>query len=219
MVRITRMTKKRLGELLSDEGLVNEEQIQEALRAQRKTGELLGEVLVRLEYVSEVDIAQTIVTQFGLPYIAVKQYYVTDDVMAVFPEQLMRKYQFVPLDKIGNIITIAVGGLINFDVLTELETTSKGRIQVFVSTWSEIKSAIDAQFKPSGKGTGGAKPEAGPAPAEEPSITESAVQKVVAQMEAGQPAEEEGGDAKEDSSLTELGSMLLGDDNPDGGGA
>lgn len=147
MVRITRMTKKRLGELLRDEGLVNDTQIEEALSAQRKSGELLGEVLVRLGYVTEADIAQTIVTQFGLPYLSVRQYYLADEAIRLFPERLMRQYQFIPLDKIGNVITIAVGGLLNFDVLTELENMSGSRIQVFVSTWSEIKSAIDARFK------------------------------------------------------------------------
>jgi type IV pilus assembly protein PilB len=153
MVRITRMTKKRLGELLRDEGLVNDEQIEEALASQRKSGELLGEVLVRLGYVTESDIAQTIVTQFGLPYLAVKQYYLAEEVVKLFPERLMRQYQFIPLDKIGNVITIAVGGLLNFDVLTELENMSGARIQVFVSTWSEIKAAIDVRFKGS-KGEG-----------------------------------------------------------------
>jgi len=147
VVRITRMTKKRLGELLCDEGLVNEEQIEEALGSQRKTGELLGEVLVRLGYVTEQDIAQTIVTQFGLPYIAVKQYFISDDTSTLFPERLMRQYQFIPLDKLGNVIIIAVGGLINFDVLTELEKASGARIQVFVSTWSEIQAVIDDTFK------------------------------------------------------------------------
>jgi len=147
MVRITRMTKKRLGELLRDEGLVDDAQIEEALACQRKSGELLGEVLVRLGYVTEPDIVQTIVTQFGLPYIAVKQYYLAEDVVRLFPERLMRQYQFIPLDKIGNVIVIAVGGLLNFDVLTELENVSGARIQVYVSTWSEIKAAIDERFK------------------------------------------------------------------------
>ncbi len=195
MVRITRMTKKRLGELLRDEGLVNEAQIEEALADQRKSGELLGEVLVRLGYVTEADIAQTIVTQFGLPYIAVKQYFLSDDVIKLFPERLMRQHQFIPLDRIGRVITIAVGGLLNFDVLTELENMATARIQVFVSTWSEIKAAIDDRFKgsakPKAKGQTqvSAPPPPGPAPA------------------AQAPAAAEG----EDSTLTELGNMLLGD--------
>lgn len=218
MVRITRMTKKRLGELLRDEGLVDDSQIEEALSSQRKTGELLGEVLVRLGYVTEYDIAKTIVTQFGLPYIAVKQYFISDEAMGVFPERLMRQYQFIPLDKLGNVIAIAVGGLLNFDILTELENTSNARIQVYVSTWSEIKTAIDEYFKKFKK------------PGED---TEAALREMEllaggteAPEEAGTgPAAADGAEGKEKGGdLTELGNMLLGDmeggeaGSADGGG-
>jgi len=194
MVRITRMTKKRLGELLRDEGLVNDEQIEEALGEQRKSGELLGEVLVRLGYVTEADIAQTIVTQFGLPYIAIKQYFLSEDVIKLFPERLMRQYQFIPLDKIGNVITIAVGGLLNFEVLSELEKMSGAKVQVYVSTWSEIKAAIDERFKGGAKAKGQTQVQAQPQSQPQPQPQAQAA-----------PA-----GAADD--LTELGSMLLGDE-------
>jgi type IV pilus assembly protein PilB len=233
MVRITRMTRKRLGELLRDEGLVTDEQIEEALASQRKTGELLGEVLVRLGYVTEYDIAKTIVTQFGLPYIAVKQYFINEDAMKLFPERLMRQYQFIPMDKIGNVITIAVGGLLNFDVLSELENSSGSHIQVFVSTWSEIKQAIEDSFKSSQEGADADADAGGDGEVQKKvgEITDTAL----AEMElvapggdggaegedappaspappAPQPAATEagGGDKSEDD-LTELGNLLLGD--------
>ncbi len=202
MVRITRMTKKRIGDLLRDEGLVNEAQIDEALSEQRKSGELLGEVLVRLGYVAESDIAQTIVTQFGLPYLAVKQYYLSDEVIKLFPERLMRQHQFIPLDKIGNVITIAVGGLLNFDILSELENMSAAKIQVFVSTWSEIKAAIDERFKGSAHAAA-AKAAAAPRPAP----AAPAAKKTAVEAPPAEPAKEE----MSADDLTELGNMLLGD--------
>jgi len=57
-----------------DEGLVKEEQVQEALRRQRATGESFGEILVAMGFVSEVDIARTLVKQSGLPYIDASKY-------------------------------------------------------------------------------------------------------------------------------------------------
>jgi hypothetical protein len=217
MVRITRMTKKRLGELLRDEGLVTDGQVEEALASQRKTGELLGEVLVRLGYVTEYDIAKTIVTQFGLPYLAVKQHFLADDIMRAFPERLMRQYQFIPLDRIGNVITIAVGGLLNFDVLGELEKISGAKIQVFVSTWSEIKAAMEDRVSTDkGKDKDKDKTEGGAAPAGDGSDDELADMELVAGAAEGVDAEEDNapaatGKSKKDDSLTELGSMLLGD--------
>jgi type IV pilus assembly protein PilB len=231
MVRITRMTRKRLGELLRDEDLISEEQIQEALASQRKTGELLGEVLVRLGYVTEYDIAKTIVTQFGLPYLAVKQYFISDEAMKLFPERLMRQYQFIPLDKIGNVIAIAVGGLLNFDVLSELENSSGAHIQVFVSTWSEIKKTIEDSFKSSAKKTGEqtdtdladmelvADPShaAGDTGAPDAGAPAARVQPQTADVGTDTPAPT-GGEDKEDD-LTELGNLLLGDADVGGGAA
>jgi len=235
MVRITRMTRKRLGELLRDEGLITEEQIQEALASQRKTGELLGEVLVRLGYVTEYDIAKTIVTQFGLPYMAVKQYFISDEAVKLFPERLMRQYQFIPLDKIGNVIAIAVGGLLNFDVLSELENSSGAHIQVFVSTWSEIKTAIEGFFK--GGGGGAQKPgeetdtalqemellaagqgeEPGGAGLGAPDAAAAATPAATADVTAA--ADAPAAADKKDDDLTELGNLLLGDvDIGDAGG-
>jgi len=179
---------------------------------------------VRLGYVTEYDIAKTIVTQFGLPYIAVKQYYISEDAMKFFAERLMRQYQFIPLDKIGNVITIAVGGLLNFDVITELEKTCGAHIQVYVSTWSEIKAVIDETFK-SKKGAGEAAA-AGPAEAEaaapEMSDADLAAMELVgsgggegdAQDEPAAPAPPAARKAaaqKDSDDLTELGNMLLGD--------
>jgi type IV pilus assembly protein PilB len=223
MVRITRMTRKRLGELLCDESLITEEQVQEALASQRKTGELLGEVLVRLGYVTEYDIAKTIVTQFGLPYIGIKQYFISDEAMKLFPERLMRQYQFLPLDKIGNVISIAVGGLLNFDVLGELEKSSGSHIQVFVSTWSEIKTTIEEFFKSSGGASTGE--ETDTALSEMELLTQSPSEEVEAPAPAAVAGagEAPSADDRKNEDLTELGNLLLGDmdmgESGSGGGA
>jgi len=222
MVRITRMTRKRLGELLRDEGLVTDDQIEEALASQRKTGELLGEVLVRLGYVTEYDIAKTIVTQFGLPYIAVGQYFRSDEVMTLFPERLMRQYQFIPLDKIGNVIAIAVGGLLNFDVLSELEHTSGSFIQVYVSTWSEIKQQIEDHFKsakPGKAAEAGAEqaeeqPAAAPAPAAAAAAAPAAAAPAAAAPAAA--ASEEVSLEDTDAALAEMELLQPGPTSADG---
>jgi len=217
MVRITRMTKKRLGELLKDEGLLTDAQITEALGEQRKSGELLGEVLVRLEYVTEEDIAKTIVAQFGLPYIDVGQYFVPDEVIGLFSPEMMQKYQFFPLDRIGGVVTIAVGGLLNFDVLAELEGKTGCRIQVYVSTWSSVRQAIEKQLE----GTAAAvhteanalDSEAG-APAA--SIPEAGDAEAEPDAAAVDGASGEGGEEEDELGMSELGSLLLGE--ADGGG-
>jgi type IV pilus assembly protein PilB len=67
------MAKKRLGELLKDDGYITDEHIKFALKEQKATGELLGEVLVRLGIVTDREIAQSLSKQFNLPFMDIKE--------------------------------------------------------------------------------------------------------------------------------------------------
>src|SRR5437016_707164 len=110
------MTKRRLGELLQAEGLVTEDQVRAALEEQRKSNLFLGEALVKLGFVSEEVIAQTIVQQFSLPFASALQFSVTADILNTFPERMYFEYQFLAVDKIGKVLFIVGAGLMNHDV-------------------------------------------------------------------------------------------------------
>jgi hypothetical protein len=141
------MTKRRLGELLQAEGLVTEEQVRAALEEQRKSNLFLGEALVKLGFVSEEVIAQTIVQQFNLPFASALQFVVTPDILNIFPERMYYEYQFLAVDKIGKVLIIVGAGLMNHDVLDELERISGCKVHQYVSTWKDIRAALDKYAK------------------------------------------------------------------------
>lgn len=143
MVRLTKLTKKRLGEILIEEGLVKEEQINVALHQQKQTGEMLGEVLVKMGWVSEMDIARTISKQFGLPYLEPSRYSVSPDLVKIFQREELKKSQYVVLDKIGKSLIIAGAGLIDADILDELEKKTGSQIFIYVATASQISATLD----------------------------------------------------------------------------
>lgn len=147
MVNIAKLTKKRLGEILVSEGLVSEEQVQEALKKQTESGELLGEILVRLGYVTEGDIARTIATQFSLPYIDAARYHIAKEVVDLVPIETLMENQFVVLDRIGKTLIIAVSGLLNEKVFEELERRTGCQVQLYVSTATQVAKAVN-QFWP-----------------------------------------------------------------------
>jgi len=141
------MTKRRLGELLRAEGLVSDEQVQLALAEQRKSNLFLGEALVRLGFVTEDAIAATISQQFGLPFMNVEQYTIDKALLEIFPIPMLREYQFIPIDKIGNILLIVGAGLMNHDALDELERLSKCKVCQYVGTWKNINEALESHYK------------------------------------------------------------------------
>lgn len=146
MAKISRMTKKRLGEMLAEAGLVDQAQLEHGLEEQRRTGQLLGEVLIRLGYVSEEDVARTLVQQFGIPFLRASQYYISKDMLDLFPEQMLRQYGFVPVDRIGNVLVVVAAGVLNQDIINELERATSGKVQVYIGTQSDVTAAIERHF-------------------------------------------------------------------------
>ncbi|MEL7567814.1 MAG: type II secretion system protein GspE, partial [Dehalobacterium sp.] len=61
--------KKKLGDLLIENKVINFAQLQEALRVQKQTGDRLGRVLINLGYISEQDIANVLEVQLGITQI------------------------------------------------------------------------------------------------------------------------------------------------------
>lgn len=164
MANIRRMTKKRLGELLLQEGLISEEQCQEALEEQKKTGELVGEILVRKGHVNESDVARTIATQFSFPYLSVTHYYIGPEMRDLFKLETLEKYCFVPIDRFGDVLGIVIAGLLDQDIIDEIEKHTKSTIQVYVGKVSEVKQIIKERFAGNVE-KAGAKPAASEAPA------------------------------------------------------
>lgn len=138
MVSLNRLTRKKLGEILSEEGLISDEQIQDALRLQHQQGILFGEALVQQGIITEEKIVSTLVHQFGIPYIEATKYDVALELLEIFDPAMMRRFQFVPLDSIGSTLIVAIAGLLSEDLLSELEGQTGCSVQIYLTKMSEI---------------------------------------------------------------------------------
>ncbi|MBI3271139.1 MAG: hypothetical protein HYZ53_19195 [Planctomycetes bacterium] len=146
MVNFARLTKKRLGEMLLEEGLITEEHINEALKRQQESGELLGVVLVKLGYTSEMEIARVLATQYALPYINAANYFITKDLVDLIPAEMLIENQIVPLDKIGNSLILAVSGHLNEKIFEEIERMTSCQLFLYVSPASQVVQALRTHY-------------------------------------------------------------------------
>jgi type IV pilus assembly protein PilB len=142
MKDLKRTSNKHLGELLSERGVIDREQIAMAMAYQNEKGGLFGEILVELKFATEEDIAQALTCQYGFPYLPLSNYEIDQDVLQSVPEDLCRKYCLIPIDKIGKSLTLAMSNPLNRDAVQDIEMISGCTIQTFVSTSSDIKEAV-----------------------------------------------------------------------------
>lgn len=59
--------RKKLGDLLVEQKIISSDQLQQAVLEQQKTGERLGHVLCRLQFISESALFKTLSIQYQLP--------------------------------------------------------------------------------------------------------------------------------------------------------
>ena len=142
MVSLNRLTRKRLGELLVEQGLLTEEQVQDALRMQHQSGLLFGETLVQQRLITEDKMVSVLVSQFGIPYIKPSTYKIPKELLEIFDPAMMRRFQFVPMDSIGSVLVIAIAGLLSEDVFKQIETQTGCSLQVFLTKMSEINTVL-----------------------------------------------------------------------------
>lgn len=138
-----RRLKTRLGELLLEKGVITRERLDEALALQRTKckGKVLGEVLSDLGYVTEEEIYSALAMQLGYPYIKIANCSIDEEALTLVPQESAEKFNIMPVDRIGNILTVAMLNPLDEDSLKGLEETLGLKIKIFVTTPSELKKA------------------------------------------------------------------------------
>ncbi len=144
MVSLNRLTRKKLGEILVEQGLLSDAQVQDTLRLQHQLGLLFGETLVQQKLITEEKMVAVLVSQFGIPYILPSQYNINKELLEIFDPQMMRRFQFVPIDSIGSVLVVAIAGLLSEDLLKEIEGQTGCSLQLFLTKMSEINGVLVA---------------------------------------------------------------------------
>jgi type IV pilus assembly protein PilB len=146
MSGVKRVVTKQLGELLVERGVINEEQLSKALKVQKERGGLIGQVLVMLGYTKEEEIAQALTVQYGFPYLPLECYEINVEAMKLIPQNVAEQYNLIAIDRIGDLLTIAMSNPLNIQAVEDIEMLVKCKVQVFVSTMTDINNAMKKYY-------------------------------------------------------------------------
>ena len=143
--------RKPLGQSLVEQGHLSREGLARALEEQRRTGQALREVLLRLELVSEEAILDYYEEQLGIPRMDLTTYVLEPEIVRLVPERIERQFKLVPLFKIGNTLTIAMTDPLDIVALDEVKQATGLEVEVVVSPEPHIREAVD-RYHPLGGG-------------------------------------------------------------------
>ncbi|MFC1743212.1 type IV-A pilus assembly ATPase PilB [Candidatus Riflebacteria bacterium] len=138
--------KLRLGDALIQEGIITDEQLQAALTKQKSSGKRLGLVLTEMNMCSERDIVQVLAKQLKIPYIDLSNYIIDPIIARLIPEHMAKRHQVVPINKVGNKLTVAMVDPLNIIAIDDIQLMTNYMVKPVVATVSDIEKALGEAY-------------------------------------------------------------------------
>ena len=136
----------KLGDLLVKSKLISNEQLQEALKEVQSSGMKLGEALVKLGYITEDDITETLSAQFGVPSINLSHFEIDPAVLKLVAADVARKYNILPVNKTGATITIAMADPTNVFAMDDIKFMTGYNVEPVVASETAVLDAISRYY-------------------------------------------------------------------------
>ncbi len=145
-VASTEAPAKPLGQRLLDDGLIDEQQLDLALREQKRQGRKLGEVLIDLGFVAPGTITDALASEAKTQVVDVLGVDIDPDVMALIDYDTARRHRVIPLEKDADTLTIALADAFDVVAIDKIEKSTGLLVRVVTAAESDILEALTLHF-------------------------------------------------------------------------
>jgi len=136
----------KLGERLIDSGLLTPDQLNLALREQKRTGERVGEILINLGFVTQEQISSVLASQAGVAFVQLDSYLIEPSALRTVPEALARRHKLIPILLEPPKLTIALANVFDMVAIDEVQRVTGYVVDAVSATESGIAAAIDQYY-------------------------------------------------------------------------
>jgi type IV pilus assembly protein PilB len=142
---------KRIGELLVEAGVLSQQQLEQALFAQRKDGRKLGQLLIELGLVGEVELTQTLSRQLSVPWVSLYHVDFSRSLLNLVPRAVAERYSVVPIfvRRVRNqseTLYVAMDDPTNDGAIEEVVRASSLAVKPMIACPSDIRAAIRVYY-------------------------------------------------------------------------
>lgn len=136
-----------IGEVLKEQGYINDEQLQQALAAQKKDrSKRLGQHLIDLGFVTEEQTLHAMSEKLGQPFINIDQVNVDIEAVSKIPEALAKKYKILGFGMKGNVLQVVTSDPMNFYGFEDIRLVTGMDINVSLGTTESVLNAIEYYY-------------------------------------------------------------------------
>ena len=133
---------RKLGDLLKEEGIIDDFQLEAALSHQRNWGGKLGAIVVELEFAREEDIARVISEKLKIPYVNLFEPELPQESVKMLKAEIVKKYNVIPVRREGNSLVLAMSDPMDIETMDNIRFITGLSIKPMLAMASEVKDAI-----------------------------------------------------------------------------
>lgn len=139
--------KEAVTKALLKKGILTEARLKEALKVQEQKGGDLKDILIELGFAKKEDIISILSQELGIPPINLSRFKIDPNILKYLPKKLAQNYHIIPVSKIEDVLTVAMGDPLNIFALDHVTTSTGLKIIPVLAPIKEIEDAINEYYE------------------------------------------------------------------------
>lgn len=139
--------RRHLGEILYKAGLVKKEALIDAIKTGKSNNKRLGQVLLDLKLIDEETLTKALAKQFGLKYVDLDQVTIPSDAVKIVPEDLIRRHTILPLSVANGRLKLIIGDPMDLDMMDSVRLRLNTELECYLASPNKIRSYIDGSLE------------------------------------------------------------------------
>ena len=136
------MAYKRLGDVLTDAGLITDEQLGHALAQQKESKRRLGDELIAEGVITEAELIEALQMQLGIEFVDLSAIDLDPEMSREVSKNVARQYNVVPVRTTPEDVYLAMSDPLNFMAIEAVKNATRKRVVPMVATNDSVMRAI-----------------------------------------------------------------------------
>ncbi|GKV66537.1 MULTISPECIES: GspE/PulE family protein [unclassified Sporosarcina] len=138
-------TRKRLGDLLIESGLLTDEQLMSTLK-DKPRDQRLGDALLQRGYITEQQLIEVLEFQLGIPHVNLFRYPFDPKLFNIVPKGLAKQKMIVPLKRDGDKLFVAMADPMDYNTIEDLRLSTGFHIETAIASKDDINRTITRYY-------------------------------------------------------------------------
>lgn len=138
-------SRKRLGDLLVESGLIKDEDLQKTLK-EKAYDQKLGDALLQGGYITEQQLIEVLEFQLGIPHVNLFRYPFDPKLFNVVPKEFAKRNLLVPLKAEGDKLFVAMADPMDYITVDDLRLSTGFHIETAIASKDDILQTITKYY-------------------------------------------------------------------------